>query len=107
VFRVGVFVSFDFFTSQSLTCDTDSVMIEIGKAYLFHTHLGIWLGRVRLVDPDEVCLDECSWIPDQGRMSECVAKGTLTEVEPVGDGVIVPRTAIKVPWKHPLPKKAK
>ena len=82
-------------------------MIEIGKAYLFHTHLGIWLGRVRLVEPDEVMLDECSWIPDQGRMHVCVAKGELVEVEPVGDGVVVPRSAIKVPWNHKLPTTAK
>lgn len=79
-------------------------MLEIGKAYLFHTHLGIWLGKVSKVQPDEVMLDECSWIPDQGRMGASVRAGSLIEIEFVGDGVIVPRNAIKVPWRHALPR---
>lgn len=78
-------------------------MLEIGKCYLFHTHLGIWLGRIEKIQPDEVQLDQCSWIPDQGRMGACVRDGSLNEVEFVGDGVIVPRNAIKVPWRHALP----
>lgn len=82
-------------------------MIEIGKAYLFHTHLGIWLGRVASVGPDEVALNECSWIADQGRMGACVRGGTYNEGEFVGDGVVVPRNSIKVPWRHPLPKEDK
>ena len=79
-------------------------MIEIGKAYLFHTHLGIWLGKVREITPDEVLLDCCSWIEDQGRMGACVRNGTWNTNEYVGDGVVVPRNAIKVPWNHKLPK---
>lgn len=82
-------------------------MIEIGKSYLFHTHLGIWLGRVAAVQPDEVKLDQCSWIPDQGRMGAAVRGGSYAECEFVGDGVIVPRNAIKVPWRFPLPTEDK
>jgi hypothetical protein len=82
-------------------------MLEIGKAYLIHTHLGIWLGVVRNVTPDEILLDSCSWVADQGRMGACVREGTILESEYVGDGVIVPATAIKVPWRHDLPTKDK
>ncbi len=78
--------------------------MEIGNSYLFHTHLGIWLGRVVHIEPDEVTLDECSWIADQGRMGACVRNGTYNECEFVGNGVVVPRNAIKVPWRHALPK---
>lgn len=78
-------------------------MIEIGKAYLFHTHLGIWLGTVAAVQPDEVKLDTCSWIADQGRMGACVRSGSYNECEFVGDGVVIPRGFIAVPWRHELP----
>lgn len=84
-----------------------SHMIGIGNCYLFHTHLGIWLGRVVAIQPEEVLLDQCSWIPDQGRMGACVRDGHLTEVEFVGDGVVVPRSAVKVPWRHALPHEDK
>lgn len=82
--------------------------MEIGKSYLVHTHLGIWLGRVVAQTMTTATLDTCSWIPDQGRMSQSVSKGNLDEVEFVGDGVIVPTDGtIKVPWKHKLPDKSK
>ena len=83
-------------------------MIEIGKSYLFHTHLGIWLGKVIAQTMTTATLDECSWIPDQGRMGECLARGSLSEIEYVGSGVIVPTDGtIKVPWPHKLPTKSK
>ena len=82
-------------------------MLVPGNAYLFHTHLGIWLGRVRVATMDEVTLDQCSWVHRQGRMGSSVREGTLENHEFVGDGVIVPRNAIKVPWIHDLPGKDK
>jgi len=81
--------------------------MQIGDNYLVHTHLGIWAGRIAELTLDEITLDQCSWIPEQGRMSECVRDGTFVENEYVGDGVIVPRNAIKVPWRHPLPTTSK
>lgn len=81
-----------------------SSLVKVGSSYLFHTPLGIWLGTVAHVEPDEVLVNECSWIPDQGRMNECVTKGTYNECEPVGDGVVIPRGFIAVPWRHKLPK---
>jgi hypothetical protein len=76
---------------------------QIGASYLFHTVLGIWLGKVVAVDDAHVLLDQCSWIPDQGRMGLSVRDGIYQECEFVGDGVIVPRDSITVPWRHPLP----
>lgn len=77
-------------------------MIERGKKYLIHTHLGIWLGEVVDVDHSEVKLNTCSWVHRQGRMGASVRNGTALNTEYVGDGVIVPR-AIAVPWHHDLP----
>lgn len=78
-------------------------MIALGKKYLFHTHLGIWLGVVVEIDASEVVLNQCSWIAEQGRMGTCVLQGVWTRNEFVGDGIIVPRGGITVPWRWPLP----
>jgi hypothetical protein len=83
-------------------------MIELDKSYLFHTSLGIWLGRVVAATPDFVTLNTASWIPDQGRMNECVARGTYNECEPIGDGVMIQLGGVViVPWRHPLPTTVK
>lgn len=75
----------------------------VGSCYLVHTHLGIWLGRVAEYTMDAITIDACSWVADQGRMGACVRSGTIVASEFVGDGVIVPANAIKVPWRHALP----
>lgn len=81
--------------------------MEDGKTYLVHTHLGLWLGRVRSQTMDDVVLDQCSWVASQGRMGANVTAGTWdsnSESEFVGDGVIVPKSGtIRVPWLHALP----
>lgn len=84
-------------------------MLLTGNAYLFHTPLGIWLGRIVESDLDAIKLETCSWIPDQGRMHECVKNGTFNECEPVGNGVVLTRgsIAIAIPWLHSLPTVAK
>ena len=79
-------------------------MIKVGSSYLFHTHLGIWVGEVSELSPDEVTLNKCSWIHKQGRMGASVRSGLTENHEFVGDGIVVPRNCIKVPWRHPLPK---
>lgn len=76
---------------------------QVGSAYLFHTVLGIWAGRVVAVGNSHVVLDQCSWIPDQGRMGASVRQGTYEEAEFVGDGVLIPMDAIIIPWPHSLP----
>lgn len=76
---------------------------QVGSSYLFHTVLGIWLGKVIAIGDSHVLLDQCSWIADQGRMGVSVRDGNYSEAEFVGDGVLVPKDAIVVPWRHALP----
>lgn len=83
------------------------MLIKKDSTYLLHTPLGIWAGRVVEIEIDEVMLDQCSWIAQQGRMGQCVSEGTYEECEFVGDGVIIPRPFIAVPWRHPLPTETK
>lgn len=79
-------------------------MIELNKAYLFHTHLGIWLGVVVEATLDEARLNTCSWVHKQGRMGASVRNGTLDNHEYLGDGIVIPlQGSIKVPWKHKMP----
>lgn len=84
-------------------------MIEPGSSYKFHTFLGIFVGRVVDMDATHAKLDCCSWIADEGRMSECMANGAKAckEIEFVGDGVIVPMSGVTMPWRHDLPKATK
>jgi hypothetical protein len=83
-------------------------VIEIGKAYLFQTVTHYLTGRVVALSPTHATLDDAAWIPDTGRLNECVAKGTHNECEPLGDGVLVPvGSTIVIPWRHDLPKKVK
>ena len=80
---------------------------QIGTAYLVRTVTHYWVGRLVWVGPHELVLEEAAWIPDTGRFSAAIAKGSLTEVEPVPGRVIVGRGAIvDAPvWTHPLPLK--
>lgn len=80
-----------------------------GDAVLIRTVTMIFTGRVVTVGPCWIVLDESAWIADTGRWSAAIATGTLSEVEPSGDGVLVARASIVdvTPWRHPLPREAK
>lgn len=62
-------------------------------------------GEVVACSPTWIMLDSAAWIADSGRWAGALADGTLSEVEPMGDGVRVARAAIVdvTPWCHPLP----
>ena len=80
----------------------------IGKSWFIRTvtyHLvGKCTGRVGPF----LTLKDASWVADSGRFSDCIKKGTLNEVEPVGDALVsVASITDMFPWKHPLPKEQK
>lgn len=62
-------------------------------------------GRVVACSPTWIILDTAAWIADSGRWADAIATGSLSEVEPMGDGVRVARAAIVdvAPWRHALP----
>jgi len=82
-------------------------MIETGKQYKVHTHLGIYVGVLVAQTMDEIVLDKCSWLEHEGRMGACTRDGTYTASEFLGDGIVLPRNSIKMPWQHALPTKDK
>lgn len=67
-------------------------MLEVGKAYLVHTHLGIWLGKIVQLTMDEIVLDTC-------------APGTRTPKSNTSVTGLWCRATerSKVPWRHTLP----
>lgn len=81
----------------------------IGKPYFIRTVTMHLVGKLTLLTDKELLLEECSWIADSGRFHNSLKDGTLDEVEPFVDNVIVNRDCIvdATEWKHELPKKQK
>jgi len=82
-------------------------MLITGLQYKVHTHLGIYVGVLVKQSMDEIKLDQCSWLEFEGRMGACTRTGTYESAEFLGDGVILPRNSIKMPWPHALPTEDK
>ena len=78
----------------------------VGKAYLIRTVTMHYTGRVVSVTDSDVVLEDAAWIADTGRFAECLATGSLNEVEPYTNCVAVSRGAVVdfTEWTHPLPK---
>ena len=74
---------------------SDNVAWELGKVYLIRTVTMIDTGRLVLVTPQELVLEDAAWIADTGRFADALKKAEFGEVEPFPDGrVIVGRGAV-------------
>jgi hypothetical protein len=79
---------------QRVDTPTESVW-EIGQNYLIRTVTMIDAGKLIAVTPQELVLEDASWIADTGRFAQAVAKAEFGEVEPFPDGrVIIGRGSI-------------
>ena len=68
---------------------------EIGKNYLLRLATIYDAGKLIGVGPQELVLEDASWIPDTGRFSDALKSCEFSEVEPFPKGrVIVSRSAI-------------
>jgi len=98
-------------TSGAPDVEVDGSPLHVGASVLIRTVTHYYTGRVVSITADEVVLREAAWVCDTGRYHECLAKGTLSEVEPYpGEGIVsVARGSIVdvAPWKHSLPREAK
>lgn len=83
--------------------------IPVGEAVFIRTVTHYYTGRVDSVTATDVKLVDAAWIADSGRYSDALEKGTLNEVDPIPDYVLIGRGAIVdvVPWRHELPRKQK
>lgn len=81
---------------------------EVGGKYFIRTVTYHLTGKVEAIQGNFLVLSDASWIADSGRFNEAIAKGTLSEVEPVGTAFVNMNSITDAfPWKHELPKKVK
>lgn len=82
---------------------------QIGKAYLIRTVTHIDIGIVKEVGDKELVLSDAAWVADTGRYHDCLKNGTLEEVEPYVNDVILGRGAIidATLWENDLPRSQK
>jgi hypothetical protein len=80
---------------------------QLGKVYFVRSVTYHYVGRLKEINDKELVLSDCAWVADSGRWTQAMVDGTLSEVEPYPNDVMVARTAIvdATEWKHDLPLK--
>ena len=80
-----------------------------GEKYFIRTVTMHYTGLLLEVTPTELLFGDAAWIADSGRFSDALREGSLDEVEPFPDKVIIPRGGIidASIWKHALPREKK
>jgi len=67
---------------------------EVGKAYFIRSVTMYYTGRIAGITDTDLVLEDAAWIADTGRFATALKTGSLNEVEPFTDPVILPRGAI-------------
>lgn len=83
---------------------------KMGSGYFIRTVTHYFVGRLVEVGRHELVLEECGWVADTGRFSECLASGVVAELEPHPSGrVLIGRGAIidACEWPHGIPRAPK
>lgn len=82
---------------------------KIGKHYFIRTVTMYLVGKLTNVTSKELVLVDASWVCDTGRFHDALKNGTLNEVEPFLDDVILNRECIidATVWNHVLPNEQK
>lgn len=80
----------------------------VGKKLFIRTVTYHLVGKVKAKIGNFFHLSGASWVADSGRFSDAIKKGTLSEVEPVGDAwVNINSVTDMFIWKHKLPTEQK
>jgi hypothetical protein len=62
---------------------------KIGGKYFIRTVTHHFTGKLTEVFKDELVLEDCAWIADDGRFSDALANKEFSEVEPYPDGPVI------------------
>ena len=94
---------------QKVETTPETAPYEIGKCYLIRTVTNFSVGRLTFVGPQELVLEDGSWVADTGRFGECLKAGTLSETEKYQSDAIIGRGSLVdvQEWKHDLPNVSK
>jgi len=80
----------------------------VGKKWFFRSVTYHCVGKVTKVIGQTIRLEGASWVADSGRFMDAIKKGTLNEVEPVGEMYLNMNTVVDFfAWKFELPKEQK
>ena len=81
-----------------------SEMWQVGKNYFIRTVTMHLVGKLVAVTDKELLLSKASWIADSGRFHTALKTGSLDEVEPFVNDVIVNRAAVidATVWDHSI-----
>lgn len=68
-----------------------------------------YIGIVNKETKKEIVLDKCVWVADSGEFTSAIKKGSLNEVEIIGDSVRLMKSNIVdiIPWIHDIPTERK
>lgn len=82
---------------------------KVGSNYFIRTVTYFATGKVKAVVGQFLVLEEAAWIADTGRFSDALAKGVMSEVEPVNVDMYVNMSSITdaFDWKMKLPREQK
>lgn len=79
-------------------------MFEPGSKVFVRTVTYHSVGEVVENEGGWLYLKDASWVADSGRFNVALSKGTLSEVEVVGDVAVNMATCVDAfPWRHELP----
>lgn len=93
---------------KSDSCESDSTPFEIGKAYFIRTVTYHFIGKVEKINGDFLVLSDAVWVADSGRFHEAIEKGSLSEVEYIGDWHVNIKTITDFGvWKNKIIKESK
>jgi len=83
---------------------------EVGQCYLIRATYH-HIGKLVAVTDTDLLLEGGGWLADSGRFGECLASGTVSEIEVMPSGMrrMVSRADVidAFPWNHPLPTETK
>jgi hypothetical protein len=80
----------------------------VGGKWFIRTVTFHLVGRVTRRVGAFYVLKDASWVADSGRFMQAISKGSLSEVEPVGEAIVNSASIVDAfPWKHGLPNEQK
>ena len=86
-----------------------TIPFAVGEKVLIRTVTSYFTGQIASIVGKWLVLDKAAWIADTGRFADAIKRGSLSEVEPMGNGVRVNSDTIidAVLWAHELPLEQK